>query len=234
MPVPLSESELIVNPDGSIYHLNLRPQQIATTVLLVGDQGRVPRISQHFDRIDHVVQRREFLTHTGVFRGMPLSVLSTGIGTDNIDIVINELDAVININLETRIPKDQRTSLNLIRIGTSGAIQPDIPVGSFVVSEYGLGFDGLLHYYHHQPDQDEAAIVSSIDAQLAWPETLAHPYISQCSLELMQHIGAGMIPGITATATGFYGPQGRRLFLTPRDQNLNERLMAFRHGNLRI
>ncbi|MDX1476181.1 MAG: nucleoside phosphorylase [Saprospiraceae bacterium] len=234
MPAPLSPSELIVNPDGSIYHLNLRPEQIAPTVILVGDMGRVARISRHFDHIEHIVQRREFLTHTGTCGGIPVSVLSTGIGTDNIDIVINELDAAVNIDLRTREIRAHRKSLNLIRIGTSGALQPDIPVGTPVVSEYGLGFDGLLYYYDFDYSQDELETMRAFGEQVKWPEALAKPYLVRCAPELMSVIGRDMPSGITATATGFYGPQGRRLYLTPRDTTLNQQLTDFRHGRLRV
>ena len=177
---------------------------------------------------------REFITHTGYYKGKHISVLSTGIGTDNIDIVLNELDAAVNIDLEKRIPNKNRKSLNVIRIGTSGAIQKDIPVGSFVISDYGLGFDGLFYYYKYHFDPYEAELTDQAALQLNWPSELSKPYCIAASGKLIKHLEAGMVHGITATATGFYGPQGRKLVLDPSIENLNERLTNFSFREHRI
>lgn len=207
-----ADSELIINPDGSIYHLNLRPEQIANTIFLVGDPDRVPRVSKYFDSIEYKVQKREFVTHTGTLNGKRLTVLSTGISTDNIDIVINELDALANINLETREEKEHHTSLNLIRIGTSGSMQKDIPVDSFVVSRFGLGLDNLLHFYQieNNPNEKEIAVQFADYFNQKNLFTL-NPYVFECDLSLHEKIGFDMKSGITLTCPGFYAPQGRQL-----------------------
>lgn len=234
MSKPIAESELIVTPQGAIYHLNLLPEQLAHNVIVVGDQGRVETVSAHFDRIDHRAANREFVTHTGTFKGQPVSVVSTGIGTDNIDIVLNELDALVNIDLKTRLIKEQKTQLRIVRIGTSGALQADIPVDSFVASTHGMGFDGLLNYYGALPTIDEADIARAFMKHTSWPDALPYPYTVACAPALLQLIGHDMHQGITATAPGFYGPQGRALRLQPAIPDLNEQLTAFRHGNHRI
>lgn len=206
------DSELIINPDGSIYHLNLLPEQIAETIFLVGDPDRVPKVSKHFDHIEHQVQKREFVTHTGTLNGKRLSVISTGISTDNIDIVINELDALVNIDLKTRTEKTTKTSLKIIRIGTSGSIQKDIPIDSFVASSFGLGLDNLLHFYQYQPTPIELAIEKKFKS-LAAGETSMNLSVYACAgnSQLIDKIGSEMQKGITLTAPGFYAPQGREL-----------------------
>ena len=230
----LKPSELILNDDGSIYHIHLREEHIADTVIVVGDQGRVRQISRHFDRVDFHMENREFTTHTGVYKGLPITVMSTGIGTDNIDIAINELDAAVNIDLKERTYKETRRSLDIIRIGTSGALHPDIPVGSFLISEYGLGFDGLMYYYHYDFSPQEAALNKAVNAQLDWHVNMAKPYITAASPVLFVRLQEGMIPGITATATGFYGPQGRRLRLDPYYNDVPAMLGKFAHNGHRI
>jgi len=230
----IPDSELVLNSDGSVYHLNLREEHIADTVLLVGDMSRVKQVSQFFDEIEFQNQNREFITHTGNYNGKRISVLSTGIGADNIDIVMNELDAVVNIDLEKRQHKSERKSLNLVRIGTSGGLQNDIPVGTFVVSEYGLGFDGLIYYYNYPFDDAEKELTRKINDHLQWNTKLSEPYITKGSNHLIEKIGHDMVKGITATAPGFYGPQGRSLYLKLSDNSINERLQSFSHNDHRV
>ncbi|HTF04636.1 MAG TPA: nucleoside phosphorylase [Bacteroidia bacterium] len=234
MSNPIAESELILNPDGSIYHLKLLPENLADDVIVVGDQARVETISAHFESIDCRVQNREFVTHTGIYKGKRITVLSTGIGTDNIDIVLNELDALVNIDLSTRTIKAQKKSLNIIRIGTSGALQGDIPVDSFVASSHGMGFDGLLNYYAGRDLCDEPAVAEAFMSHSGWLKGLPYPYVVKASDKLMKQIGFDMQKGITATAPGFYGPQGRQLRLAPSLADLNEKLGSFRHGDDRV
>ena len=231
---PLLPSELILNPDGSIYLLNLLPEDIADDIIVVGDQHRVERISSFFDKIDVKKEKREFVTHTGWYKGKRITALSTGIGCDNIDIVINELDAIVNIDLETRIIKENPRKLNIIRLGTSGALQADIPVDSFVISSYGLGFDGLAQFYKTNFEVDEKALQAEFIKQVNWKDELNQPYFAKANNELVERIEEGMIKGITATANGFYGPQGRSLRLAPNVPDLNEKLNQFSFEGLRI
>ncbi len=228
------ESELIINPDGSLYHLNLRPEHIAGTVIVVGDQQRVSMISGYFDKIEHEIINREFRTHTGYCKNERITVLSTGIGTDNIDIVLNELDAAVNIDLEKRIPKEKHTSLNIIRLGTSGALQPDIPVDSFVASRFGLGFDGLLHFYRHDDALTEGAMAEAFVKHTAWSDKLSAPYIVPASKSLLDKIAPELRQGITATANGFFGPQGRELRIPLAFPEMNQKIESFRYENQRI
>lgn len=230
----LPSSELVLNPDGSIYHLKLQPEQLADTVIVVGDQGRVETISKHFDLIECRVQNREFVTHTGTYRGKRISAISTGIGTDNLDIVMNELDALVNIDLKNRVIRDTHHSLDIVRIGTSGTLVKDIPVDSVIVSTHGLGFDGLLHFYSFQENEREQAILSAILKQLHLPESLNRPYLVESDPILFSKLSPGYYTGITATACGFYGPQGRTLRLIPAVPDLNERMMGFKHQDLLI
>lgn len=231
---PIAPSELVLNPDGSIYHLKLLPKQIAQKIIVVGDQGRVELISNRFDTIEHKVQSREFVTHTGTFNGYQITALSTGIGCDNIDIVLNELDAAVNIDLEKRTIKETHTQLEIVRLGTSGALQEDIPVDSFVVSDYGLGFDGLLHFYKTTYEPDELELTETVKQQLNWPAYLNPPYAIKANSELHDRIGNGMKSGITATANGFYGPQGRELRLDTALHDFNSELRAFSWQDNRI
>ena len=231
----IKESELILNPDGSIYHLNLRPEQVADTIILVGDPNRVPRVSAYFDTIEFSTQKREFCTHTGTYKGKRLTALSTGIGPDNIDIVINELDALFNIDLHTRKPKEQLTSLNIVRFGTSGSLQADIPVDSFVLSSHGLGMDNMLHAYKDAPNVREIAMEEAFMAHTQWNNDKGRPYIISCGETLKQRLLTDKVfEGITGTAPGFYGPQGRMLRLSVQDPTLNDKLHSFNYKGYRM
>ncbi|HNW98153.1 MAG TPA: nucleoside phosphorylase [Bacteroidales bacterium] len=230
----IADSELILNPDGSVYHLKLRPENISDTILLVGDQGRVETISKYFTNIECKIQSREFLTHTGTYNGKRITALSTGIGTDNIDIVINELDALVNIDLKNRCIKEKLTSLNIVRLGTSGALQGDIPVDNYVMSEYGLGFDGLLNFYKTNKNIFETEMADAFVRHSEWSSKLAYPYVVKASDMLMKKLGEGLFKGITATASGFYGPQGRQLRIEPLDVELNDKMQTFQYKNNRI
>ncbi|WP_034058481.1 nucleoside phosphorylase [Lacinutrix jangbogonensis] len=230
----IKESELILNPDGSVYHLNLKPENIADTIIFVGDQDRVEKITKHFDSVEFSTQKREFKTQTGIYKGKKLTVLSTGIGPDNIDIVLNELDALVNINLETRKPKEKLTSLNIVRVGTSGSLQKDIPVDSFVMSTQGLDLNGMLHFY-----QIDAICNTEVENAFIeytnWDINKARPIIINNSKTLEAHFdGPLMHKGMTATAGGFYGPQGRVLRLPLFDATLNEIMDTFSYKEFRI
>lgn len=231
---PIEESELIITPNGAIYHLNLLPEQLAKNIIVVGDQNRVAQISSRFDSIDHKVSNREFITHTGSFQGKHLTVLSTGIGTDNIDIVLNELDALVNIDLKTRRIKENHTSLNIVRLGTSGALQEDIPVDSAVISSHAIGFDGVLNFYKCEYESEEQELQKAFVQQTKWPQQFNPPYVVKASAKLFQQFSADMIPGITATSNGFYGPQGRTLRLPTYYPEINEQLRQFKSNGLRI
>ncbi|MBB6237908.1 uridine phosphorylase [Pedobacter sp. AK013] len=204
----ISESDLIINPDGSIYHLNLLPGDIADTIITVGDPDRVGEVSKYFDKIEFKKGKREFVTHTGYVGKKRVTVLSTGIGTDNIDIVFNELDALVNIDFETREIKTALTSLNIIRVGTSGAVQPDIPMGTILASSYGLGMDALMNYYLQKLSGDEQLLMDDIKAHFGHLKNI-NPYLTAASETLLNTIGKDMAKGITITAPGFYAPQGR-------------------------
>jgi uridine phosphorylase len=230
----IKPSELILNNDGSIYHLHLKPEHIADTVLLVGDQSRVETISRHFDKIEFKIRNREFVTHTGIYKNARITVISTGIGTDNIDIVLNELDAAVNVDLEKRVLKEERKSLNIIRIGTSASLQEDIGVGSFLLSEYGLGLDGLIYYYQYEFSEQEQKLCEKINSHLDWNFNLSRPYVVSASEKWISLLENGMIRGVTATASGFYGPQGRSIYLPIKDSLINEKLTSFQYHDLRI
>lgn len=227
-------SELVLNPDGSVYHIRLKAEHIADKVIVVGDQGRVARITKHFTNVEPEIHNREFYTQSGEYKGQRITVMSTGIGPDNIDISINELDAAINIDPETRMIRENLRSLDIVRIGTCGALQEDLPVDSFVVSEYGMGMDGLLHYYHHQPNIEEATLTRAFVKQTGWNPDLSTPYFVRGGEELVKTLAEGWHKGITATAPGFYGPQGRVLRLPVSNNQINEQLTAFEHNGLRI
>lgn len=230
----IPETELILNPNGSVYHLQLLPEHIAPNIIIVGDQGRVETVSKFFDTVDLKIQNREFVTHGGTYKGKRVMVLSSGIGTDNIDILVNELDAAVNIDLKTRMIKKEHTSLNIVRIGTSGALQRDIAVDSFVVSKYGLGFDGLLNYYQDMGKVNDNALSEAFIKQTGWDKNLPYPYAVKGSEKLINTIGFDLTQGITATAPGFYGPQGRKLRLSPWVEDFNQQLTDFKHGENRI
>lgn len=230
----IASSELILNPDGSVYHLNLKPEHIANDIIFVGDQNRVEKITQFFDSIEYSTQKREFKTQTGIFKGKRITVMSTGIGPDNIDIVMNELDALVNIDLETRTPKATLTSLNIIRIGTSGALQADIPCDSFVMSKFGLGLDNMLRSYLVD-EISHLAIEDAFVKHTDWDLKKGKPYVISCSEKLEKIIESDkMHKGITATAGGFYGPQGRVLRLNIQDENLNGKMDNFEFENTKI
>ncbi len=230
----IPESELILNSDNSVYHLNLHPHEISDTVINVGDPDRVKMVSAFFDSIEVKKQKREFVTHTGIYKGKRITVLSTGIGTDNIDIVYNELDSLVNIDLEKREIKKTLKSLNLIRIGTSGSLQSDIPVDGFVFSQFGLGLDGLLNYYKLENDKEEVEIIDAFRKHYPNEGILSLPYISKCSSKLENALGEGMFKGITASCCGFYAPQGRVLRYELARQNFIPSLNSFRFKNSRI
>ncbi|OWP84786.1 phosphorylase [Flavobacterium columnare] len=230
----IKNSELILNPDGSVYHLNLKPSDIAKDIIIVGDQYRVEKITKHFDSIEFSTQKREFKTQTGIYKGKRITVLSTGIGPDNIDIVMNELDALVNIDLETRKIKENLTSLNIIRIGTSGSLQADIPVDSFVLSKYGLGLDNMLRSYlidHITENEIEEAFIS----QTNWDMRKGKPYVIAGSETLEKRLESDKIfKGFTGTAGGFYGPQGRVLRLNIQDPLLNNKMDSFNFNGTRM
>ncbi|RNC86219.1 MAG: phosphorylase [Winogradskyella sp.] len=230
----IKDSELILNPDGSVYHLNLKPEHISDTIIFVGDQNRVEKITKHFESIEFTTQKREFKTQTGYYKDRRITVISTGIGPDNIDIVLNELDALVNIDLNTRKPKTNLTSLNIIRIGTSGALQPDIPVDSFLMTTHGLDVNGMLHFYQidgiSNPEIEDAFI-----AHTNWDKNKARPIVINNSNYLEKYFESNnILKGMTGTAGGFYGPQGRVLRLPLQDANLNSKLDNFSYKNFRI
>jgi uridine phosphorylase len=232
---PISHTDLILNPDGSIYHLHLLPEEIADTVILVGDPGRVKRVSSHFDRLEVSRENREFVTHTGSYRGKRITALSTGIGTDNIDIVLNELDALANIDLKNRKPHPGHTTLNLIRIGTCGALHKDIAPGARILSEIAGGFDGLYHFYKDPGLNNQGSISEAFSAHTSWPLSLSEPYFIKGSEKLKSHLSdPDMVSGITLSTPGFYAPQVRSLRLAPVDADLLGKIGSFRHEHRRI
>ena len=228
----IKDTELIITKDKKIYHLNIDKSEIENDIILVGDQDRVSQISKHFDEITHKVQHREFVTHTGTYKGKRISAISTGIGCDNIDIVINELDALVNIDFETRTINPEKKKLNLIRLGTSGSLQADIPVNSFLISEYAIGFDGLAHF-HENTDCIEKEMSEAFIKHSDWPQKLSEPYIIKASENLLQKF-KGYNKGITATAPGFYAPQGREIRLKSAIPNMHESLNTFNYNDNRI
>jgi uridine phosphorylase len=230
----IAESEMILNARGAIYHLNLKPDEIGNTVFLVGDPDRVKEVSKHFDKIEYKGQYREFITHTGTIGKKRLTVLSTGIGTDNIDITLNELDALVNIDLTTREIKPTLTSLNIMRIGTSGALQSEIPVDSFIASTHGLGIDNLLNFYRLEQNDEEKQLLHSFVTSTQMHSQIGYPYIAGASGSLIKHFVQDFYQGITVTCPGFYGPQGRVLRLGISNPELVNRLTQFRFGQHRI
>jgi uridine phosphorylase len=229
----IAETELILNADGSVYHLNLLPGDVADTVITVGDPERVAAISKRFDHIELKKHKREFVTHTGVIGNKRLTVISTGIGTDNIDIVLNELDALVNIDLQTRQPKEQLKSLNIIRLGTSGAIQADIPVDSLLVSSAAFGFDTLMHFYQHQLSEEEKRLLNDFKKILPADSGFS-PYIATADTSLISKLTPDLHRGITITAPGFYAPQGRELRAKQALPGLMELIQGFNSGGQRI
>ncbi len=231
----IAESELVLNPDGSVYHLNLKPENIAHTIIFVGDQNRVNKVSKHFDEIIFETQKREFKTVTGTYKGKKMSVISTGIGPDNIDIVMNELDALVNIDLEKRAVKEKHTQLTIVRIGTSGSLQKDIPVDDFVVADYGLGMEGMIWSYQTGSIIEEA-MSDAFVKHTAWATEKAKPYIVQNDPALGDLLfdSPRVHAGITGTAGGFYGPQGRVLRLPVQDADLNDKIADFEYQGHRV
>ena len=224
------ESELIINPDGSIFHLHVRPEQLADKVILVGDPGRVALVASHFESKECEVESREFRTMTGLYQGKRITVLSTGIGCDNIDIVINELDALANIDFATRTDRPEHRTLELVRIGTCGGLQPFTPEGTFVASERSIGFDGLLNFYGGRDQVCDLAFEAEFVKHMAWKgnQCIPHPYVVRANAELIDRIaGEEMVRGVTIAAGGFFGPQGRRLRIPLADPQQNEKIMNF-------
>ena len=230
----IAESELIINDRGAVYHLNCRPEEIAQTIITVGDPDRVGEVSKHFDKIEYQNNHREFVTHTGYLNKKRISCVSTGIGPDNIDIVLNELDALVNIDFETRLIKEKLTCLNIIRFGTSGSLQKDIPVDSFVTSTHGLGLDNLMHFYRQENNEEELQLIQAFNTHTQLSSGNVVPYINMASGALIKHFTNNYQQGITVTCPGFYGPQGRILRLGLGYPNLIDNLTNFQFGNYRI
>lgn len=233
---PIPASELIINSDGSIFHLHLTPEQLADKVILVGDPERVDLIASHFEHQECRVANREFVSITGTYRGKRITVVSTGIGCDNVDIVINELDALANIDFATRTVKPQLRTLELVRIGTCGGLQPFTPEGTFVASAKSIGFDGLLNFYAHRDTHTDTALEAAFIKHMGWQgnQCIAHPYVAIASEQLIQRISHDMVQGITIACGGFYGPQGRKLRLPLADPLQNDKIVTFQHGDLSI
>ncbi len=229
----IAESELIINKRGAIYHLDLRPEELANTIIIVGDPGRVEKVSKHFDTIEIKRQHREFITHTGYCGNKRLTVLSTGIGPDNIDIVMNELDALANINFQTKNINPVLSTLQIMRVGTSGSLQKDIPVDSFVAGTHGIGLDNLMHFYRSENNDEEKQMLQQFIMQTQISSN-SQPYISAASSFLLKHFVDGFYHGITVTCPGFYGPQGRVLRLGLQHPELINKLTKFQFGNHRI
>ncbi|MDC0635066.1 nucleoside phosphorylase [Flavobacteriaceae bacterium] len=230
----IKQSELILNPDGSIYHLHLRPKDLATTIITVGDPDRVDQVSKYFDHIELKQQKREFKTHTGLYKNQRITVISTGIGSDNIDIVLNELDALVNIDFETRTLKNKLTALDIVRIGTSGALQADIPVDSILISTHGLDINGMLPSYEIETIRNKA-FEKAFCMQTEWNNDRAQPVLVENSKTLEHQLyESHILTGVTATCGGFYGPQGRILRLEPKDSIFRNKLESFRYEDLKI
>lgn len=231
---PFKPSELIINKNGSIFHLCLKPDHISDIIILVGDPNRVEMVSRYFDKIEIKIQNREFITHTGYFKKNKLTVISTGIGIDNIDIVLNELDALANIDLKNRTQKKEHTTLRLIRIGTSGAIQMNIPLNSVIISKMAVGFDGLLNFYANRNKVCNLEIEQAFIRHTNWSKLLPSPYFVYSSDQLFNQLGKNINSGITVSAPGFYGPQGRIIRLPVFDPDLNKKLENFDYQGLKI
>ena len=232
MTKQIPASELPLQNDGAIYHLNLHPEELADNVILVGDPGRVSMLSAMFDTVEVRKQNRELITHTGTYKGKRISVISTGMGTDNIDIVLTELDALVNIDLATRTVKESHHTLNLVRIGTSGALRPEIECGTFVASEYGLGIDGVLRFYE-TGNLIREDLVEAFVRHTGWDSTLPYPYFTPASPELLARIAHDMTKSVTVSAPGFFGPQGREVRIRVKYPELNKKIESFEYqGNV--
>ncbi|MBL7683372.1 MAG: nucleoside phosphorylase [Flavipsychrobacter sp.] len=230
----LNASELIITERGAIYHLNLKPEQLADTIILVGDPARVVVVSKHFDKTEHKTQHREFITHTGYIGNKRISVISTGIGTDNIDIVMNELDALANIDFKTRNVKSQTKNLRIIRLGTCGALQADTTIDSLIVSSYAIGLDNLMHYYKHENNADEQYILHEFGLHTRLQNNNISPYIAEASIQLRKYFGNNFLHGITVTTPGFYAPQARAMRIPIALPNLLDAMATFNSRNMRI
>lgn len=228
-------SELIINPDGSIFHLHLKPEHLADKVILVGDPGRVALVASHFENIENEVESREFHTITGTYQGKRITVQSTGIGCDNIDIVMNELDALANIDFATRTERDTHRALTLVRVGTCGGLQPNTPVGTFVASVKSIGFDGLLNFYAGRDEATDTDFEKEFKRQVEWNDAIGNPYVANNDPQLVERIaGTDMVRGVTIACGGFFGPQGRRLRLPLADPKLNHKIEQFEYKGLRV
>jgi len=234
MQQPIGASELIINPRGAVYHLDLRPEELAGTIITVGDPNRVAHVSQYFDHIEHRSAHREFITHTGYIGSKRISVMSTGIGPDNIDIALNEVDALVNIDFETRCINDIKKSVSVIRLGTCGSLQGEVGVDQLVAGTHGLGVDNLLHFYQPNNNPEELAILAAFEQHTNIQAHHIKPYISSASAGLLKHFTEGYNHGITVTCPGFYGPQGRILRLPLKMPNLVDQMTSFRFGNHHI
>ncbi|MBB1538769.1 MAG: nucleoside phosphorylase [Prevotella sp.] len=229
------ESELIINGDGSIFHLHLKPEQLADKVILVGDPGRVSMVASHFETKECEVESREFRTITGIYKGKRISCVSTGIGCDNIDIVLNELDALANIDFSTRTEKATHRTLTLVRIGTCGGLQLNTPTGTYVASVKSIGFDGLLNFYAGRDEASDLDFEREFKAQVKWNDKIGNPYVATADAELIERISADdMVRGVTIACGGFFGPQGRKLRLPLMDPELNQKIENFEYKDLRI
>lgn len=235
MPKFFAESELIINGDGSIFHLHVKPEQLADKVILVGDPGRVSLVASHFDSKECDIESREFHTITGIYHGKRISVVSTGIGCDNIDIVLNELDALANIDFKTRMEKEQLRQLTLVRIGTCGGLQEYTPVGTFIASEKSIGFDGLLNFYSGRNDVCDLPFEEAFKQHMQWNPQLCAPYVIDADKETLERIaGDEMVRGVTIACGGFFGPQGRELRIPLADPKQNEKVESFEYNGYRI
>ncbi|NLL27509.1 MAG: nucleoside phosphorylase [Bacteroidales bacterium] len=228
------ESELILRDDGAVYHLNLKPDEIAENIILVGDPGRVDLVASMFDKVNISKQNREINSATGIYKGKNVSVISTGMGPDNLDIVVNELDALVNVDLKNRVEKDSHKALNLVRIGTSGGVHKDIPVGSFLFSSHGVGTDGLLNFYANTDQFRCKSIEEAMIKQVNWPKSWADPYIFESDKNLIDRLSKGHPQGMTMTFGGFYGPQGREVRLKLHYPEFIEKVAEFNFNNLRV
>ncbi|MDD7250478.1 MAG: nucleoside phosphorylase [Prevotellaceae bacterium] len=235
MKKQFSPSELIINPDGSIFHLHLKPSQVAHKVILMGDPSRVDLVASHFDQQESEVQSREFHTITGTYRGKRITALSTGIGCDNIDIVLTELDALVNIDFETRTVKPQLTSLEIVRVGTCGGLQPETPLGTFIASQKSIGFDGLLNFYKGRNEVCDLELERQFTAHMHWNPQLCAPYVIDANPQLLSRIAADdMVRGITISCGGFFGPQGREVRIPLADPDQNAKVESFSYQGLKI
>lgn len=230
-----AESELIINSDGSIFHLHLRPEQMADKIILVGDPGRVDRVASHFDTKECEVNNREFRSVTGIYKGKRITAQSTGIGCDNIDIVLNEMDALANIDFKTRTAKPKLKSLTFVRVGTCGGLQPNTPTGTYVASVKSIGFDGLINFYANRDKHCDVALEKAFKEHVGWKDTMGNPYVAAADKTLLDQIAANdMVRGYTVACGGFFGPQGRQLRVPLADPDLNKKIESFEYDGLRV